>query len=83
MTSRTQIIEDAVHCAHLFRLGRDIEGALKMVDVIDAAMPLFSARPPEDQAHLARIMSAILQSQEGQDWLAVADALEYELVAIV
>jgi hypothetical protein len=83
MTSRTQIIEDAVHCAHLFRLGRDIEGALKMVDVIDAAMPLFSARPIEDQAHLARIMSAILQSQECQDWLAVADALEYELVAIV
>jgi len=83
MTSRTQIIDDAVHCAHLFRLGRDIEGALKMVDVIDAAMPLLSAGPLQDQAHLTRIMSAILQAQERQDWLGVADAVEYELVALV
>jgi len=77
------VITDALHCAHLFRLGRDIEAALKMVDIIDILVPLFVARSQEDQAHLARIMSAILQSQERQDWLGVADALEYELTAMV
>lgn len=83
MTSQTQIIDAAVHCAHLFRLGRDIEAALDMVDIIDTIVPLFAARPAEGQAHLARIMTAILHSQERQDWLGVADALEYELVTLI
>lgn len=77
------VITDALHCAQLFRLGRDIEAALKMVDIIDILVPLIVARSQEDQAHLARIMGAILQSQERQDWLGVADALEYDLTAMV
>jgi len=83
MIAQAPLVDDALDCAQLFRLGRDIEAALKMVDIIDILVPLFVARSQEDQAHLARIMSAILQSQERQDWLGVADALEYELTAMV
>jgi hypothetical protein len=79
MTSRTQIIDDAIHCAHLFRLGRDIEGALKMVDVIDAAMPLASFG---QQAEWTQVLGAILQCQERQDWIGAADWLEIEFVAL-
>jgi hypothetical protein len=76
------VITDALHCAHLFRLGRDIEAALKMVDLIDMTMPLFASRSKEDQAHLAHVMSEILQCQERQDWIGVADWLEVEFVEV-
>jgi hypothetical protein len=83
MNATTLVIDEVLHCAGLFRLGRDIEAALDMVDIVDTIVPLFAARLAEDQAHLARIMTAILQSQERQDWLGVADALEYELVTLI
>lgn len=76
------VITDALHCAHLFRLGRDIEAALKMVDLIDITMSLFASRPKEDQAQLAHVMSEILQCQERQDWIGVADWLEVEFVEV-
>jgi hypothetical protein len=76
------VITDALHCAHLFRLGRDIEAALKMVDLIDMTMPLFASRSNEDQTQLAHVMSEILQCQERQDWIGVADWLEVEFVEV-
>jgi hypothetical protein len=79
MKSSDQIISDALHCARLFRLGRDVEGALVMVDLIDAAMPL---APADQQAEWTRVLGAILQCQERQDWIGVADWLEVEFVAL-
>jgi len=82
MTPNTQIIANAHHCARLFRLGRDIEAALNMVDLIDSALPLFTSRSAEEQAESTRVLSAILHCQERQDWLGVADWLEVEFVAL-
>lgn len=82
MSTYQTVIADALHCAHLFRLGRDIEAALKMVDLIDITVPLFTSRPAEDQAQLAHVMSEILKCQERQDWLGVADWLEVELLEV-
>lgn len=82
MTPNTQIIANAQHCARLFRLGRDIEAALKMVDLIDSAMPFITSLPADQQAKSTRVLSEILQCQERQDWLGVADWLEVEFVAL-
>lgn len=82
MKPNNPIITEALHCAHLFRLGRDIEAALKMVDLIDITMPLFASRSKEDQAQLAHVMSEILRCQERQDWIGVADWLEVEFVDV-
>lgn len=82
MTDLVPITHDARQCALLFRLGRDIEGALKMVELIDAALPLFTSRPAEEQAQWAQVLTAILQCQERQDWIGVADWLEFEFVAL-
>jgi hypothetical protein len=83
MNATTLVIDNVLHCAGLFRLGRDIEAALLMVDLVDATVSVFSARISEDQAQLARIMSEILAAQQEQDWLGVADALQYELIPLV
>lgn len=77
------VIDTARHCARLFRLGRDIEASLSMVDLIDTAMPLMTSRPATEQAEWTRVLSAILGCQERQDWLGVADWLEVELVELV
>ncbi|MFJ3484460.1 hypothetical protein ACIPL1_13925 [Pseudomonas sp. NPDC090202] len=82
MTANAHLIEDAQHCAHLFRLGRDIEAALNMVEIIDAAMPLISTRPAAEQAQWTHVLSEILQCQERQDWIGLADWLDVEFVGL-
>lgn len=83
MTANAQIIADAQHCARLFRLGRDIEAALKMVDLIDVAMPLSTRLAAEQKAKWTLVLSEILSCQERQDWLGVADWLEVEFLGMV
>ncbi|WP_343596108.1 hypothetical protein [Pseudomonas sp.] len=63
----------ARECAALFRLGRDVEGALRMVDLFDQVLPLFDSQAG------AVVVQAMFDAQQRQDWLALADYLEYEL----
>lgn len=83
MIDHQLVIERALHCAGLFRLGRDIEGALKMVELIDLAMPHFANGSTSGEQPFAQILSALLQCQERQDWIGVADWLEYEWVGLI
>lgn len=83
MTSQAQLIVDAQHCARLFRLGRDIEAALEMVELIDTAMPLSTSFSPEQKATWTHVLSEILRCQERQDWLGLADWLEVEFVGLL
>ncbi|MEQ7919540.1 hypothetical protein ABQX22_10115 [Xanthomonas sp. WHRI 1810A] len=80
MTALDALITEARRCAGLFRLGRDIEAALAMVELIDSAMPLVNARPMVEQQGWGQILSAILDCQERQDWIGLADWLEVEFV---
>jgi len=82
MTLPQHVIEEARECAKLFRLGRDIEGALKMVELIDRSLPLMDGVSAERQAEWGRVLSAILACQERQDWLGVADWLEVEFIEV-
>lgn len=80
MTALDALITEARRCAGLFRLGRDIEAALAMVELIDGATPLFHARSMADQQAWGQVLSAILDCQERQDWIGLADWLEVEFV---
>ncbi|SEU06348.1 hypothetical protein [Pseudomonas graminis] len=82
MTLPQHVIEEARECAKLFRLGRDIEGALKMVELIDRSLPLMDGVSPERQAEWGRVLSAILACQERQDWVGLADWLEVEFLEV-
>lgn len=82
MSLPEHVVEAARECATLFRLGRDIEGALKMVEVIDRSLPLMDGASAERQAEWGRVLSEILACQERQDWLGVADWLEFEFVEL-
>lgn len=67
----------ARECAALFRLGRDVQGALRMVELIDAVLPQVAPQAG------AVVLQAMLDAQQRQDWLALADYLEYELVHVI
>ncbi len=67
----------ARECAALFRLGRDVEGALRMVELFDGVLPRV-----EPQAG-AVVLQVMLDAQQRQDWLALADYLEYELLHLI
>jgi hypothetical protein len=82
MTLHQATIDEARDCARLFRLGRDIEGALKMVELIDRSMPLLGEMSAVDQAKGAQVLGEILTCQERQDWIGLADWLEVEFVEL-
>lgn len=83
MTSAAQLTQVARDCAGLFRLGRNVEAALDMVELFTGLMPLFAQGPDALKQQWLRLLQAMLDRQEAQDWLGLADYLEYELVELL
>lgn len=75
--------ENARQCAELFRLGRDVEAALAMVEVFQRAAALLGGAPQAVQAQFALLFGEMLAAQQRQDWIALADSLDYELVNLI
>ncbi|QXH50072.1 hypothetical protein KSS94_19245 [Pseudomonas fakonensis] len=75
--SASSQVEAARECAALMRLGRDVEGGVRMVELFEAVLPQL-----EPQAGTV-LLQAMLDAQQRQDWLALADYLEYELVHLI
>lgn len=66
-------------CAQLFRLGRDVEAGLLMVELFERLMPLFAQASPAEQQTWAHLLMQMLGCQEAQNWLGLADYLQYEV----
>lgn len=75
--------DDARRCAGLFRLGRDVEAAVAMVALFEAVPERFGQAPLVLQERLAALLGELLAAQQRQDWIALADSLEYELVNLI
>jgi hypothetical protein len=76
-------VVDAQHCAALFRLGRDVEAGLAMIELAGAVNPAFDSMPQEAQQQWSFVLGQMFACQEAQNWLALADYLEYELVQLL
>lgn len=83
MSALEQCVDECRQCAGLFRLGRDVEAALVMVDVFDEAQRLLSTAPRDIQLKWTQVLTQMLACQERQDWLGLADFMEYELVDLL
>jgi hypothetical protein len=68
----------AQQCAALFRLGRDVEAGLVMIEVMEGLPPSFI-----QEAQATELLGRMLECQEAQNWLALADYLECELVQLM
>ena len=83
MSGFESFVVDAQQCAALFRLGRDVEAGLAMIELIDAVNPTFDSTPQQLQQQWAFLLGEMFACQETQNWLALADYLKYELVEML
>ncbi|WP_192560092.1 hypothetical protein [Pseudomonas allokribbensis] len=83
MSALQGCIDECRRCAGLFRLGRDVEAALDMVDVFEGAQQLLVSASPDIQQSWAHLLTQMLDCQERQDWLGLADFMEYELIRLL
>jgi hypothetical protein len=83
MSALESFVIDAQHCAALFRLGRDVEAGLTMVELISPVQVSFDQTSKDAQQQWVFLLGLMLDCQEAQNWLALADYLEYELVQLM
>lgn len=78
MSDLHPLIIGAQQCAALFRLGRDVEAGLAMIEWVERMPPSLVQEP-----QITLLLGRMLDCQEAQNWLALADYLEYELVQLM
>lgn len=83
MSALQGCVDECRRCAGLFRLGRDVEAALDMVDVFEGAQHFLVSASPDIQHSWAQVLTQMLDCQERQDWLGLADFMEYELIGLL
>ena len=83
MTAIEQCVDECRQCAGLFRLGRDVEAALDMVEVFEGAQQLLMSAPATVQQDWALVLTQMFDCQERQDWLGLADWMEFELIEVL
>jgi hypothetical protein len=83
MTGLESLLDCSSQCAGLFRLGRDVEAALLMVEFFDELQLSIVGAEPVLQKEWAHLLAQMLDCQEAQNWLGLADFLEYELVGLI
>ncbi|MGE7959942.1 hypothetical protein ACQKQA_25860 [Pseudomonas sp. NPDC089530] len=70
-------------CAEGFRLGRDVEAAMTMVQLMAAIQPVIDSAPQEQRGDWEVLLGLMFECQQGQNWLALADYLQYECVEVL
>lgn len=83
MTAIDKCMDECRECAGLFRLGRDVEAALEMVDVFEGAQQSLLSASADVQQSWAAVLTQMLACQERQDWLGLADCMEFELIELL
>lgn len=68
--------------AQRFRLGLSLEAIQTLPALLEQTASESLSWPAQQQQLLPVLIKHILEQQEREDWLALADELEYELVAL-
>jgi len=77
------VIDEARDCAGLLRLGRDVEAGLAMVALVETAQPWIERMPGDVQSAWSVLLGLMFNDQQAQNWLSLADYLEYELADLL
>jgi len=79
----TDWLETANKLALQIRLGFNVEVGLLLVGYVETLVNAYPQFPAEQQRQFQLILSAMLKCQENQDWIGLADYLEYELQQLI
>ncbi|WP_409317225.1 hypothetical protein [Pseudomonas sp. KCJK9016] len=83
MSALQGCVDECRRCAVLFRLGRDVEAALDMVEVFEGVQHLLVPAAADAKQAWTHLLTQMLDCQERQDWLGLADFMEYELIHLL
>ena len=70
-------------CATFFRLGQPLEVTDDLINLLSEVVPLLIGKKSEDEISIEDLVSQILLCQESEDWLGLADYLEFELYELL
>lgn len=73
------ILQRLKDLAVFFRLGRPLEATDDLINLLTNMMPQVTGKISATPLSIESIFSSILRCQEAEDWLGLADYLEYEL----
>jgi hypothetical protein len=78
----SELKSSLLNLATKLRLGRHVEACLAIVDLLDLLLPRVINDDAVKKQQFQVYLKEILMAQERQDWLCMADYLEYEIVAL-
>lgn len=79
----SDLIAQLTTLAQRFRLGLSLEAVQALPALLEQTASESLSWPAPQQQLLPILITHILEQQEREDWLALADELEYELVALL
>tara|TARA_R110002126_G_scaffold7571_16_gene37094 strand:- start:731 stop:979 length:249 start_codon:yes stop_codon:yes gene_type:complete len=79
--TKSKIITQLVTTSNLFRLGKEAEAAKQFHLCIDLLESELAAH--KNRRSIISLLPQILAAQERNDWLSLADFLEYDLVEML
>jgi hypothetical protein len=82
-TISTEWQKTADELALKIRLGFNVEAGILLVGYVEKLVNAYPQFPTEQQHQFQLILSAMLKCQENQDWIGLADYLEYELQQLI
>lgn len=78
-----ELKEEATRIARLFRIGQDVVAQQDVVVLAERLMGFASTERTVEMALWAEWIGWLMSCQEAQDWLGLADYLDYELVELL
>jgi len=75
--------DDIIALAHQLRLGHSLQAVQTLPDLLDRVARQSSTWGTERQAYLPILIRQMLAQQEREDWLGLADNLEYDLLTLL
>lgn len=84
MTATPQRIQESLtHAANAYRLGREGEASEALTACIDLLVAILPQASPQNLASLTGLLPEILEAQDRQNFLQIADLLEYRLAPLL
>ena len=74
------MIENMRRYASFFRLGRPLEVTDDFITSLGEIMPYVIGKGGDTLPSVTKILSGLMTCQESEDWLGLADCIEYELI---
>ena len=77
------VIEKLQSFAFFFRSGQPLEVTSALITLLSDILPGIMENRPDKLPCVQEILSDILRCQDNEDWLGLADYLEYELADVL